>query len=99
MSELDGELLSLAREGRLVLFLGAGASKGSKNKTGGLIPDGQQLAKLLAQKFLSSKYENTDLKTVYDLSCSNRSIREVQRYLYEIFEGFDPTNAHCLIPQ
>ena len=99
MATIDEELLTLAREGRLVLFFGAGASTGAKDANGSIIPDGPQLAAKLANKFLSARYATADLKTVYDLACSNRSVRQVQRFLHDEFCGFLPTPAHLLVPQ
>ncbi|MGD0153565.1 MAG: hypothetical protein ABSC17_07375 [Thermacetogeniaceae bacterium] len=45
-------LIDEIRTGRVVLVLGAGASKGAINNQGKEAPNGQELAKLLSNKFL-----------------------------------------------
>ncbi len=99
MLKLSSELLEAAKNGRLVLFLGAGASRGSKNELGDLIPDGRELTNRVVNKYLKPSYQGRDLKTVYDLACSRRDVRELQRFLRETFEGFQPTPAHRLLPK
>ncbi len=94
---LPSEFVSAAREGRLVLFLGAGASQGATN---GLreIPDGTELAQLIVNRFLLPSHEGLNLKEAYDLACSRRSVRELQRFLHDTLIDYQPTAAHLLIP-
>ena len=49
--ELPNELVSAVKDGRVVLFLGAGASRGAKDSIGRPIPDGAELAELLVTNY------------------------------------------------
>ena len=81
-----------------MLFLGAGASRGATDTNGTVIPDGIELSKLIVDKYLKPTYLGRDLKTVYDLACSRRDVRELQRFLRDTLEPFQPTEAHKLLP-
>ncbi len=50
--DLSQDLISAIQEGRAVLFLGAGASRGAKDREGKSIPIASDLANMLADKFL-----------------------------------------------
>ena len=93
------DLLPAAREGRLVLFLGAGASKSSITTSGDQMPDGEGLRDLIVRNFLKPQHAQYDLKTVYDLACSRTCVRDVQRYMRTILEPFQPTQAHLKVPK
>jgi hypothetical protein len=77
--ELPKELAAAVQEGRAVLFLGAGASRGAMDDKHQMIPDGTELANILTKAFLGDDYEGLDLRSVYDLACSERDVRTVQR--------------------
>jgi tetratricopeptide (TPR) repeat protein len=96
--ELDLGLLEAISAKRAVLFTGAGASFGAKRDDGRTIPMAQALANSLSRQFLRSVYDNVDFKTVYDLSCSTRSVREVQDFIYTELSGYKPEPFHLLIP-
>ena len=91
-------LLDQIIEGNVVLFLGAGASFGALNKDGQQIPSGQQLSNMIAQKFLDDSYLDQPLTFVSELANDQKDIFSVQRYLYDLFESFQPSEAHKLIP-
>ena len=99
MPKLSSELIEAAKSGRLVLFLGAGASHGARNGKGTTIPGGAELADSIVDTYLKPSYKGRDLKTVYDLACSRRDVRELQRFLRDTFEDFQPTAAHKLLPK
>lgn len=96
--ELPAELVAAVREGRAVLFLGAGASRGASDGKGNTPPDGTGLGKTLAKEFLGDGYEHMDLRSIYDLACSERDVRTVQRRIHEILDPFRPGDFHLLIP-
>lgn len=96
--ELPRELVTAVQEGRAVLFLGAGASRGAINNMRQPIPDGAELANILMKEFLGDGYEGLDLRTVYDLACSERDVRTVQRKVFDILNPFQPADFHLLIP-
>lgn len=92
------DLVTAIKEGRAVLFLGAGASRGATNIGKQGIPDGDELAQILAKEFLDDEYQGYDFRTIYDLSCSTRDTRTVQKKLFEVLNPFEPADFHCLIP-
>lgn len=96
---LPTDLVAAVSEGRAVLFLGAGASRGAKNGSGDEIPLASNLAAELVSKYLGSDYVGSDLRTAYDLSGSQRDVPTVQRYLFDRLNPFDPARFHFLIPQ
>lgn len=92
-------LVAAVSEGRAVLFLGAGASRGATAGNGENIPLASDLAAELVNKFLTKDYEGIDFRAAYDLSCSQRDIPTVQRYLFDRLSPFEPASFHLLIPQ
>lgn len=54
--------------GRLVLFLGAGASRGAQDGKGNEIPDGIELSRRIVDQYLKPSYHGRDLKTVHGIS-------------------------------
>ena len=96
--ELPQELGTAVKDGRAVLFLGAGASRGATDSNWQLIPDGRGLARILTQEFLGDEYEGLDFRSVYDLACSERDVRTVQRKLFDVLNPFQPADFHLLIP-
>jgi NAD-dependent SIR2 family protein deacetylase len=96
--ELDLGLLDAISAKRAVLFTGAGASIGATRPDGQNIPTAQGLANSLSKQFLRSAYQNVDFKTVYDLSCSTRSVREVQEFVHTELSNYKPAEFHLLIP-
>lgn len=98
-TDIPDELVQAVREGRAVLFLGSGASRGAGGfPKGDNVPDGQGLAKLISDEFLTPEYASLSLKRVYDLACNRRDIRTVQRFLYELFDPLEPADFHLLVP-
>ncbi len=95
---IPSPLVDAIRDGRTILFLGSGASKGAKDKAGNCIPTAQELANLLANEFLDSTFVDNELRVVYDLACSERDVRTIQRRVYEIINKFQPPPHHFLIP-
>ncbi|MFB7147273.1 P-loop NTPase [Agrobacterium deltaense] len=98
LTDLPPELITAIQEGRVVLLLGAGASYGADDRNGHKIPMGKDIASDLVSKFLSSEYADLDFRLAYDLSCSQRDVRTVQRFIHERLEPFHPADYHALIP-
>ena len=96
--DLDPVLVDAVSSRRAVLFLGAGASLGATKANGETIPDAQTLGSMLSKEFLGSDYNRADFKTIYDFSCSTRSVRDVQRFIHEILKDFIPAPFHLIIP-
>jgi tetratricopeptide (TPR) repeat protein len=92
-------LLQNVRDGRAVLFLGAGATYGALHPDGRKAPIGSVLADELAEKFLGPSFKGRPLDQIAELAISETSLREVQGYIYEIFSKFSPASFHRLIPE
>ena len=99
MNELPRDLLTAIVEGRCVLFLGAGASRGANDRKGNEAPDANGLATILVESFLGDGYQNLDLRSAYDLSCSVRDVRAVQRRIFEVLDPIRPVPFHLLVPK
>ena len=95
---IPSALIAAIREGRAVLFLGSGASAGAKDKDEKPIPNAQELANILAEEFLDPTFNNAELRFVYDLACSERDVRTIQRRVFEILNEFEPAPHHLLVP-
>jgi cold shock CspA family protein len=96
--DLPKELVEAVSEGRAVLFLGAGASRGAKNDQGDEIPTAGGLAELIVQKFLGTDYAGSDFRNAYDLAASARDVPTVQKFLFECLGPFQPATFHLVIP-
>jgi tetratricopeptide (TPR) repeat protein len=96
---LPKDLVSAVTEGRAVLFLGAGASRGAKDSGRKDIPLACDLAGELVEKFLGPEYRGSDFRTAYDLSCSQRDVPTVQRYLFDRLNPFEPAPFHLKVAE
>jgi tetratricopeptide (TPR) repeat protein len=96
---LPDDLIAAVAEGRAVLFLGSGASRGAKNSTGEEIPLAAGLASELVDEFLGDDYKRLDFRAAYDLSCSQRDTLTVQRFIFDRLNQFEPAEFHLLIPE
>lgn len=85
-------------EGRVVLFLGAGASIGAESTDGSSPPTGPQLAKMLSDKFLGGEDSELPLSVVSEYSISETDLVTVQEFVRDIFAKFIPADFHRLIP-
>ena len=92
--EIPDYLIKQISEGRVVLFLGSGASADSSSKDGRKPPTGNGLSQLLSRKFLGGKYDNASLAQVGDFAISESDLITVQQYIKSLFEDFEPTVAH-----
>ncbi len=97
--DIPAHLLSNIQQGRVILFLGAGASKGARSSKCESPPDGKQLAEMLSQNFLGGKYDTWDLDSVGELAASEAgSLFVVQDYIRDILEDFEPSEFHLALP-
>ena len=88
-------LIQQVRAGKVVLFLGAGASKGATSPTEPKSPpDGAALGKLLADKFLGGKEAGKSLAQIADYCIAVADLRTVQRYIADLFVTFEPAEFH-----
>lgn len=96
---LPNDLVTATAEGRAILFLGSGASRGAKNSSGDEIPLAQGLAEELIQEFLGPEYAGLDFRIAYDLSCSQRDVPTVQRFIFARLNQFQPADFYLLVPE
>src|SRR6187401_2017936 len=92
--EFPPALVSSVREGRVILFLGAGAARGALHPTNALPPTGVELANRLAERFLGSEYKDHPLTQVAELAISESSSAMVHEFIADQFKLFDPAPFH-----
>jgi cold shock CspA family protein len=87
-------LVSQVREGKAVLFLGAGASREATSASGAFGPTGAQLGKLIATKFLGGKYSEHPLNQIAEYAGSESDVATVQEFIKGVVDPLQPTVAH-----
>ena len=95
--EVPSYLETQIREGKAVLFLGAGASRDALDDKGRKAPSGVDLRDMLADKFLGGKHKDLPLDQVGEYAISESDLVTVQEYLRSVFEGLRPTAAHRMV--
>lgn len=96
--QIPDYLVDQVRQGRVVLVLGAGASKGAKNATGDEPPSGVELATLLNDTFLGGSHPSSSLQVISELAISESDLITVQNFIRSKFLEFRPTEFHQLLP-
>ncbi|MDA2935140.1 hypothetical protein MYX82_12490 [Acidobacteria bacterium AH-259-D05] len=96
--QLPPALLDAVREERVVLFLGAGASRGALHPEGIEIPDSKSLRDKISEKFLGGQLKDRSLSEVAELAANETDLVTVQKYIRDLFLGFQPADFHKLIP-
>lgn len=96
--QIPDYLVDQVRQGRVVLVLGAGASKGATNSTGDEPPSGAELAKLLNDTFLGGSHPGSSLQAIGELAISESDLITVQNFIRSKFLGFSPADFHQLLP-
>ncbi len=92
-------LLNNILERKVVLFFGAGVTRDARSNDGSKPPLSSDLAKMLSTRFLSGKYNTSNLATVAGLAISEHDLISVQEYIREIFKSFMPAKCHLLLPE
>lgn len=91
-------LLEAVRNGRAILFLGAGASKECRNAVGKSPPDGDQLQDILALKYMGKPMLNRSVQTVAEMAIENGAGQPlVFDTVASSFDGFAPSEAHRMV--
>lgn len=91
-------LLDQLKKGQVVLFLGSGASIGAEHPENMRPPVGNQLADIIAEKFLGEEFKGTPLDRIAELAISETDITTVQEFIRDIFNDFSPASFHKIIP-
>lgn len=97
MIESHSYLIQQVTEGKVVLLLGSGASCDATDCNGKRPPMGKELTQMLSTKFLGGKFSDHSLDEVSELAINESDLFAVQDYIREIFEPFEPTEAHQLM--
>lgn len=95
---IDTNLIDEVRNGRAVLFLGAGASLGAKDERQNLIPDTGKLAGLIQREFLGGLRPKFNFVNTCDYAATARNGRELQKYIRDVLSPFEPADYHKKIP-
>jgi len=98
MINIPHALNEAIREGRAVLFLGAGASIGAESDDASTPPNGVQLATMLSDRFLGGEDADNPLSVVSEYSISETDLVTVQEFIRDIFLRYEPADFHLLIP-
>ena len=92
--DLPQGLIEDVKAGRVILFLGAGASVGSVDPQGNGPPLGDKLRDLLVAEYLSPSFGDRSLAAVAELAISERSLPEVQDFIAAQFKDLSPAKFH-----
>jgi len=96
--DLPSYLINQVRQGRVVLFLGAGANKGALTPDKRELPLGNELRDRIAGKFLNGDYSSESLSWVSELASSASDLFSVQDFIADQFRDITPADYHYLIP-
>lgn len=99
MDGITHDLLREIENGRVVLFLGSGASIGAIHPSGATPPTSKELAKKIAYQFLGPDFVDRPLSNVAELAVSETNIKVFQKFIADIFEPFQPADFHRIIPK
>lgn len=92
--ELPAQLVNSIREGRMVVFLGAGASYGAVHPTKAKVPNGNALRDALSDRYLGGKLKDRSLAEVSNYAVNESSRIDVQQFIASIFRPFGPAKFH-----
>lgn len=96
--QLPQSLISEIRSGRVVLFLGSGATIGATMPGGKSPPLGLGLRTLLSNRFLAGAHQDETLAWVSELSISATDLSTVQDYIADEFRDLVPAAFHFILP-
>lgn len=91
---LPDYLVSQVRDGKTVLFLGAGASRMAKTPSGTPGPTGKELGDLIANRFLGGKHGGSPLNQIAEFAISESNLATVQQFIKDLVDPLEPTDAH-----
>lgn len=94
MLVIPDALIEDIRRGRVVLLLGAGASRGARNAAGNEPPDASQLKNCLADRFLGGRHKDATLAWVAELAISETDLPTVQDFIADLLRGLRPASFH-----
>ncbi len=96
--ELPFTLTDAVKSGRVILFLGSGASKECLNANGERPPNGDELKTLLANKFFGKPMNNRSLMTVAEMAIDTAGgTNQVFDFVNRAFETYQTSEAHRML--
>lgn len=96
--KLSDWIVEKISKGEVILFLGAGATKGAIGPNGEQALSGDELKVRLSDAFLGGKKKDRPLTEVADYAKNDSSLIEVQKLVGRLFEPLRPATFHSLIP-
>ena len=91
-------LLEAVKAGRVILFLGAGASKECKNDSGKSPPNADQLRDIISSKFFGKLMPRRNVMSVAEMAIDNGAGQGlVFETVHNAFQGFVVSDAHRLL--
>ena len=90
-------LITDLRSGRVLLFLGAGASIGARDPHGRGPLLGEELRDLLVGEYLTPSLGTRSLASVAELAISERSLPEIQDFVASHFKDLEPAEFHLAL--
>ena len=98
--EIPFLLQEAVKNGRAILFLGAGASKECRNSRGETPPDANQLRGILLTQFMGKRMPTRDVMTIAEMAINTGAGRSlVFEAVNKAFEGFEPSEAHRMVSE
>jgi tetratricopeptide (TPR) repeat protein len=94
MNPIPDYLVGQIQAGRVVIFLGSGASLGASDGRGTHAPSTTKLGELLSDKFLGGMHKGANLAKIGDLAKSESDLFTLQEFLRSLFVDLIPTPAH-----
>lgn len=98
MADIPPVLVQTIRDQKGILFLGAGASFGARHPDGRKVPSGNGLRDLICDQFFGGSLKDRTLLAVSAMALNEAGFLDFQRFIRDVFEKFEPTDYHCLIP-
>ncbi len=93
-------LVDAVKNGRVIVFLGAGASKECSDGSGNRPPNGDQLKVNIAKKFFGKDMANRTLMSVADMAINSAGgMSQVFEHVAKVFEPFRTSDAHRALSQ
>ena len=93
---MNDDIKKAILHGKIILFLGAGASRSSRSFNGEDLPDSKQLAKRLLKE-ANIPDEDDDLPVAYPAACRKSGTEKVHAILSNIFVNCKPSKEYKII--
>jgi hypothetical protein len=96
--EIPYLLLEAVKSGRVIVFLGAGASKECRNLAGKSPPNADQLRDILSTKYFGKAMPKRNVMSVAEMAIDNGAGQGlVFETVNNAFEGFEISEAHLTL--